>query len=208
MFLPIHAGTRLSGRVERCGPSCVATLFLHFWFIPLVPLRSFLIFEEHGDGTFESAPIRLHTISTLTGLAPLLVAFAAIAATFHPYTLGPVAGVVALALIVAIAFGRLTSAERTQRQIYAEYVGYPIDVALLAADMAAELRARLQNEIQSHPRSGGGAPYRDQGFGLDPDERDPKILAAALTLARLDRDRKQHDRIWRKLRPELKAARA
>ena len=196
------------GRVEKCGPSCVATLFLHFWFIPLVPLRSFLIFEEHGDGTFESAPIRLHTVSTLNGLAPLMVIAAAIAATVHPFTLGPVAAIVALALIFAVALGRLTAAERAQRQIYGEYVGYPIDVALLPEDMRSELRARLQNELQSHPRSGGGAPYRDQGFGLDPDERDPKILGAALTLARLDRDRKQHDRIWRRLRPELKAARA
>jgi hypothetical protein len=208
VFLPIHAGTKLYGRVEKCGPSCVATLFVHVWFVPLVPLRSFLIYGERGDGTFESAPIRLHTISTLTGLAPLVVVAAAVAAALHPLTLGPVAALVALAMIAAVALGRLTAAERAQRQIYAEYCGHPIDVALLPEELRQELRARLHNEIQSHPRADGGVPYRDQGFGLDPDERDPKILGAALTLARLDRDRKQHDQIWRRLRPELKAARA
>jgi hypothetical protein len=210
VFVPIHAGTRLYGRVERCGPSCIATLFIHVWFVPLIPLRSFLILEEHGDGTFESIPLRLHTVSTLTGLAALVVVAAAVAAALHPFTLGPIAMLVAFAMIIAVAFGRLTPTERTQRQIYAEFAGHPIDVALLPEGQRQDLHARLQHELQSRARTNttGGTPYRDPGFGLDPDETNPHILGAALTLARLDRDRKSHDRIWRKLRPELKAARA
>src|SRR4051812_32568123 len=62
-------GERLFGRVDRVpGLFCVATMFFHVNFVPLCPLRSYLVVEgsEQGDG-FKGVRIPLRFKSILAG---------------------------------------------------------------------------------------------------------------------------------------------
>jgi hypothetical protein len=55
----VHVGTELYGKVDRVpGLFHVATEFVHVWFLPLVPRRSFLVREETADGKARS-PVRI-----------------------------------------------------------------------------------------------------------------------------------------------------
>ena len=44
-------GTRLYGKVDGIeGIGYVATKFAHIWYIPVIPLSSWLVLAEHGEG--------------------------------------------------------------------------------------------------------------------------------------------------------------
>ena len=50
-------GTKLCGRVDHVpGVFYVATKFAHCWYLPLVPLGSYAVFEESSD-EFSGIPI-------------------------------------------------------------------------------------------------------------------------------------------------------
>jgi hypothetical protein len=58
-------GSRLMGRVDRVpGMFHVATRFGHLWYLPLIPLQSFVILAEHGD-QFRGVPIPMSGKSIL-----------------------------------------------------------------------------------------------------------------------------------------------
>jgi hypothetical protein len=55
----VFYGSRLYGRVDEApGLFHVATMFCHLWFLPLVPLRSYLVLRREGRA-FERKPIPL-----------------------------------------------------------------------------------------------------------------------------------------------------
>src|SRR5262249_27541487 len=65
----IIVGTHLFGSVDRVpGLGRVATQFAHFNYLPLVPLRSYIIIEgsEHGE-EFQGKRISLNFTSVLIG---------------------------------------------------------------------------------------------------------------------------------------------
>jgi hypothetical protein len=233
MFLPLHVGTALFGRLHRCGTTSVATLFFHVWRVPLVPLRSYLVLEEHPDGAFEAIPQPLRATSVLAGyartgtiaswvamVAALLLSSGAsdpsLAAT--GLSLG-VAALAASSIVVAawILMGQVPVDERAWQLAYADVVAHPVDVALLPEERRQELRVGLQRALAEHARMRalGGTPYRDAAMdwpriALHPDERDARVLGAALTLARVEwslapRERKlqfarTHAAVWTRLR--------
>ncbi len=161
-----HFGTKLYGRVDRVDGTCIATLFLHVAYIPVVPLRSFVVLEEHGDGTFDSIRIRLSLRSVLHAFLPV--------------------------------GGDLAADERAQRQVYAQFIGHPVDPQRLPEERRDELRRKLEHALAEHARMHeAGLPYRATA---DESTTDPRILAARLTLARLDGDEAAHQKLWNQLR--------
>jgi hypothetical protein len=68
-MIPIIWGTRFYGAVDRVqGVFYVATKFGHLWFIPLIPMESWLVFagSETGNG-FRGVPIPMSAKSVLCG---------------------------------------------------------------------------------------------------------------------------------------------
>jgi hypothetical protein len=43
-------GTRWYGTVDRCGRQFAATRFFHMWFLPVIPLGTMWVTEDHGIG--------------------------------------------------------------------------------------------------------------------------------------------------------------
>jgi hypothetical protein len=84
----VMGGERLYGKVDQVPGRCyVATLFIHFFFLPLAPERSFLVFEDSlrseihfphiFNHTFRGIPLRFNIKSWLFAWArTLLVAIA------------------------------------------------------------------------------------------------------------------------------------
>lgn len=63
----IISGTRMAGKVDavpRVG--YVSTRFFHLYWVPLIPLQSFLVFSEDGDNV-NGVPIRLNLKSVIVG---------------------------------------------------------------------------------------------------------------------------------------------
>jgi len=60
-------GKKLFGRLDRLpGAFYIATLFHHFWFMPLLPIESFVVFEgTEYRGQFQGVPIPLDWRSVL-----------------------------------------------------------------------------------------------------------------------------------------------
>jgi hypothetical protein len=63
----IISGTRMAGKVDvvpRVG--YVSTRFFHLYYVPLIPLQSFLVFSEDGD-EINGVPLSLNIKSILVG---------------------------------------------------------------------------------------------------------------------------------------------
>ena len=58
-------GTRLFGRTDEVpGYFVVATVFFHIWYIPLVPIQSYLVLEDNGQ-SWRGVPIQFNLRSIL-----------------------------------------------------------------------------------------------------------------------------------------------
>jgi hypothetical protein len=205
----VFYGSRMYGSVDQCGGTKIGTRFFHIYWMPLIPLGSHLILQEHGDGQFRSIPGGLNLRSVFAAYArswgvigAIGVLIAGISALCEYDDLAHlegalmlVAGLVALALSVLawVYVGKLSREQRAQRFAYAEHAGYPVDVAELR-EARAGLRHSLYLAVVERARGLMASGYRlahnpETHWGaiaLDPTVNDPQFLGAALTLTRLE----------------------
>jgi hypothetical protein len=199
-------GERMIGRVEACGDAHIATRFLHVYGVPLVPLRSFAVISE-GEA-IRAIPIALHVRSVIAGYARTLalmacfygVAHASLAAiqwsTSGRATLSTATLFIGLfglaAAWPAFRMGRLDAAQTAMRQAYAPVVGAPLDPAVFGQKWG-ELRGRALDIVAARSTQ-GSYEYRTHHnprthwleLALSPAGADRQLVAAALTLARLE----------------------
>lgn len=203
-------GTRFYGSLDKCGPTRIATRFVHIYYLPLIPIGSSLILDEDPDAkTYRAIGLGLHLRSTLAAYARVWLPVAALASLGTVYSaVGRVHRVgwstvaidalfaTAMAVLAVLAWsklGKLTRDERAQRLVYSELTGFPADPALLRADREP-LRQRLVATVQERASRLAATGYRMgpdpasewDKIALDPSVRDREFLGAALTLARLD----------------------
>lgn len=233
----IFWGQRSYGAVEQSGAVHIVTRFFHVQFMPIFPIGSYLV---HKEQQLERA-IPLHGLSVLAAvlrtwgfLLMLVLVYQALDSGWgrgltlqgltHPALLFLAA---ALWSAVVFSLGRLSPAQKAQRQVYAEFVGAPVDVARLCDEGAhrdPELHQQLRAEVVERARGHCATSYREAAdpqtewdqIALSPTARDPRLLRAALTLARLEwalergprraRLAKSHDALWRKLQALQPAA--
>jgi hypothetical protein len=83
-------GQRMYGRVDRFAGSHVATRFFHLYYVPLIPLSSWLVLAEHDEGRFQGiqVPLQLRSVmlawTRLASVGAAIGAVAAIAGAFAP----------------------------------------------------------------------------------------------------------------------------
>jgi len=101
-------GTRLFGQADRvAGLFSVRTKFFHINFVPLIPLASYLVFEQTGSSQprgVELKKLRWNSVLLAWMRTPLWIAclgallFAVIGAVHHDWQVaGPISGVAAAA---------------------------------------------------------------------------------------------------------------
>ena len=201
-------GTRLYGKIDSCGDTHVATRFFHISWLPLIPMGTQLVLEKNG-GSYRFLP---QSLSGRSVLAAYLRTWGVIAAAFvawHGITgfvealdygvvkemlLAPLSVFAAVGVVASAYFqlGRLSVAEKAQRFVYADYVGYPIDVAAFRDRDA--VRRSLTEALAKKAPTLGLFGYRNEmpaapdypSMALDPTVHDLEFLNASLTLARIE----------------------
>lgn len=219
-------GRRLYGRILKCDESCVATWFLHVWFVPIIPAGSVLVLAPlPGDQLrVVKTDLNLRSIGVaylrgwsvfllLHGLFNIVEADPDGSALYGP----AVAAVAVLGIILGFfVLGRTSDETRARHEVYRSVFGYPVDLALLGPSgdaFAAALRERIavlgRNTAASY-RAMLDPVTRWGDIALDPMTTDREFLACAMSLARLERGRATgpardafdglHDQIWARLR--------
>ncbi len=204
----IFYGTKMYGKIDRCGSTYVGTSFFHLYWMPLFPLGSKLVLEENGDNTYRFIPAGLHWRSTLAAYLRTWGVIGAIAALWIGLqefgrmdadvvdgllTMSASLVLVAAAVCAWVWLGRLTVDERAQRLAYQDFAGHPVDVAMMR-EGRDPLRQRLYGHVVDRARgliSGGYRATVDPAthwgtIALDPTVSDVPFLRAALTLTRLE----------------------
>jgi hypothetical protein len=198
-------GQRLFGRVDRFAGSHVATRFFHVYYLPLIPLSSWLVLEEKADGEFLGLQVPLQLRSVLSAWLRLVSVVTVLVAGYHAIdhinspssTIGDGVGWAALAGF-AVAFlgyaflslGKLSRAEKAARVVYSEYTGRFVDVALLEEGRSS-IKQRTREELDRHMVKHATASYREapqsswRSIATRPDQRDVPLLRAALTHCRI-----------------------
>lgn len=198
-------GRRVLGRVAEVDGSYVVTEFAHLNFVPLIPIRSHLVFEE--DGVERSVPIRLHLGSVVSAYARTV----AVVAAFASFVAGVAAiwsgdrratldrflltlAFFALGFIFFVLVGRPSSRDVARRRTYAAFIGAPADPAWLLEGVET-LKGRLSQTLAERGRvTDALATYRSSAdmdvawerVALSPQTGDPDFLRAAMTRARLE----------------------
>lgn len=133
-------GQQLYGKVERVkGEVYVATQFFHLWYFPLIPLKSFIVFEgtETPEG-FQGKEIPIHMKSvffsylrgTLTTIAIFMGVFAGLAFLIESkdslsifLTLAGIFGLSIASLLLTFRFSNASreSIEEMKRQLSRPY---------------------------------------------------------------------------------------
>lgn len=199
-------GQRMYGRVDRFAGSHVATRFFHLYYLPLIPLSSWLVFEERGDGDFVGVQVPMQWRSVLSAwlrvgaivglLVSLLHLFGSGPSNLMPYeaVLASMAELALATLVGGYAFlrlGKLAQRDKVARVVYWDIAGRYVDVGLLGEDRGM-IRQRageqLERLLARHATSG----YRDAPqaswyeISTRRDMRDVPLLKAALTLCRIE----------------------
>jgi hypothetical protein len=205
-------GTRFYGKVRACGRSFLGTQFFHLYYVPLIPIATHLILEEHGDGSFKGIKTSLSMKSMLAAYLRVWGPIACIVAALiglgsvgdfsdEPLAMIVVGGftmVVVVALLVGTILGwavvgKLSPDEKRQRAVYALHMGYHVDPADLGEARRA-FRDGLVGTITERSRGLAAMGYRMNAdpavawphVALDPTHSDEQLITAAFTLARLD----------------------
>ena len=196
-------GQRMYGRIDRFGGSHVATRFFHIYYVPLIPLSSWLVLEEQAEGGFlgSRVPLQLRSVLlTWTRVASVLAALGAMGSVLAMRAATPSAlfgtglYVAAAMALVVYAWGRLGTLSRDEkaaRAVYADFSGRFVDVGLLGDDRSMVLR-RASEELDRHVGKHATASYREapqagwREIATRPDVRDVPLLRAALTRCRIE----------------------
>ena len=197
-------GSMLLGKVREMGTTSVVTRFAHIYYLPLVPTQTHLVLERLPNDRFHSVPLPMNAASVFCGYArvwgPIVSAIGLfMLAAAHASVAEILTGLFVLSVGIASAYfawfqvGKLDSVEMRQRMVYWYHLGYPVDPADLGP-VRHEFRARLQYQLASATHGTVESEYRAapdaliawQKVALDPSRRDPELVGAALTLARID----------------------
>jgi hypothetical protein len=197
-------GSMLLGKVREMGTTSVVTRFAHLYYLPLVPTETHLVLERLPNNRFHSVPLPMNAASVFCGYArvwgPIVFAIGLVMlAAAHENVAEILTGLSVLSAGMVSAYfayfhvGKLDSVEMRQRMIYWYHLGYPVDPADLGP-IRHEFRARLHHQLasathgtlESEYRSAPNALVAWQKVALDPSRRDPELVGAALTLARID----------------------
>jgi hypothetical protein len=200
--LYVRYGTRLSGKVDQFAGSYIATRFFHIYYVPLVPMSSWLVLR---DGSGVAIPLNLRSVAAayLRGVATLAAIGTLIAAlaTFSSHGLDGDNAWDAIwpALLGAGAvfgwffLGRLSRRARGERMIYADSIGQCVDPARLG-DARHALIEKLRKDVQARAQALAGIGYREsydpqsawRRVAARPSTKELGFLKQALTLARLE----------------------
>jgi hypothetical protein len=208
MLVYIRYGTRLSGKVDSFAGSYVATKFFHIWYVPLIPLSSWLVL-----GNDSGIAIPMDWRSVLAGYARGIGSIAAFMFAFSllrfftysaAYEGSLPAEIVVSQLLLPIAvvgtvvaawavLGRLSREAKARRVVYWDSIGYFVDPARLA-DQRHQFIENLRKDVQSRAQSLATGGYRDaydpnaewRKAACRPSTKDVEFLKRALTLARLE----------------------
>ena len=223
-------GHRMYGKIEKSGPTYVATRFFHLWYLPLIPLGSQLVLAETEDGKLRCIGQGLSWRSTLAGYLRIWGPVATIAAGVglagasfddvsevaeHGLLFALAAGA---AIWAWVALGRLSVDELAQRQAYMRWSGLPVDVGLLRErrdGLARTVGERITELAGQKGMLGyrGAMPADAELLQLvaDSPSADAEALGAAMTLCRIERSRANdgasrarfdalHARLWGRLK--------
>jgi hypothetical protein len=222
------AGRRLVGRVEEHAGTFIVTQFWHMNFLPLVPLRSYLVLESGPSAASirRCVGIRLHAASVLAGYlrawCTVMVPVWCLSAFLANGGGGAAECLLVGALLILVdvwawtRLGRLRPKEIVQRETYAALTHERVDAALLCRNNDAfrdTLHANVAEGARSLMASGYRTaldPERDWAeVALDPTVRDRAFVQACFTLARIEWGRAEgphraklagvHDLLWQKL---------
>jgi hypothetical protein len=147
----IFWGHRFYGTVDKIDGVFVATRFAHLWFIPLIPVESYLVLgagPSRPQGVALS--VRLHRRSVTAGYLRIWSLIALFACWPLCDSAGLLVGLPAAALALAVALfawlrmGRLSPREIQERTAYAQFADAPIDVGLLG--VAATVNAKTRGK--------------------------------------------------------------
>jgi len=206
-------GTRMYGRIDRCGPTFLGTRFFHIWYVPLIPIGTHLVFAEEDDG-FRGVPTALSGRSVLAaylrvwGIVGTIIAIIALVAGISDAAHTDDLGVMIISVLVygfgailALTFtlagflfiGRLSAEEKQRRAIYAQYTGTHADPADLG-DARMGIRQQLMGSFVHRAQGLASNGYRLPAdaanpwgnIAADPSVNDPDLVMQALTLARVD----------------------
>lgn len=196
-------GQRMYGRVDRFAGSYVATRFFHIYYVPLIPLSSWLVLEDQGKEGFRGMQVpmqgrsvllawaRIGTLLMLLGSIPAIFSVAAQSAGAAATTALVTAGIAAAAFFAWFRLGKLTAEQKAARVVYSDFAGHLVDVALLA-DQRGPMKARAIEELDRHLTRHATSSYREapqsswREIATRPDLRDVPLLKAALTRCRLE----------------------
>ena len=189
-------GHRLYGRMAKFAGTCVAARFIHLYYLPLIPIGSFLVLGPAGDGQdrvikigFHWGSIGLTYLRTASVAAVALAIFSIVNATRYGAQSADI-GVAAAAVLLAAGLiylawsrlGRLGVEHKAQRSVYYDCVGTFADVAHLGPareqmrdKLLGELRLRGDEQKRGWREQAGDAACTDVPF-----------LKKALTLCRLE----------------------
>ena len=200
-------GQRMYGRVDRFAGSHVATRFFHFYYLPLIPLSSWLVLEEKEQGQFIGTQVPLQLRSVLLAwlrVASVIAGIGAISAVANALNPGAhwgigeligsiiyAAAALAFGLYAFARLGKLSAQEKAARVVYSDFAGRFVDVALLG-DGRGAVKQRATEELDRHLVKHATASYRDapqtswRQIATRPDVRDVPLLRAALTRCRVE----------------------
>lgn len=203
-------GTRMFGRIDKFAGQCIATRFFHLYYLPLIPLSSWLVLGNTDDGQERIIDIGLSWRSLgiaylrIYGVIAAVVAGVLCAGAFSRASaldlaelipMGLIAGLATVAAVLAwVRLGQLSQEDKAQRAVYYDHTGLFADPALLPAELREPVRDRLKNLLAAR------AEGTDVGPRLldSPDEprwiamarsatfTDAEAVKASLTLCRLE----------------------
>lgn len=221
-------GRKIYGTVEESGGSSVQTQFVHVYYLPLIPIGSYLMLGKNDRGAAIGRKIPLHLPSVLAGYLRAwgyvgilaCVAFALTSSDSRVQALfWLLLGLYAVGVVVWSyrRLGKLSRERRGQYAAYASVSGYACDAGILARTDPA-FAENLRADVTTRARGLMSAGYRtafDPATGWadvakDPTVMDRSFLEACLTLARAEmarshgserrRFRKVHDDLWQRIR--------
>ncbi|MEO6954188.1 MAG: hypothetical protein ABI321_20460 [Polyangia bacterium] len=196
-------GQRMYGRVDRFAGSYVATRFFHIYYVPLIPLSSWLVLKDNGKDGFIGTQVpmqgrsvllawaRIATLLMVLGSIPALFSIGLMAAGAIATTVLMTAACVVAAFFAWFRLGKLSAEQKAARVVYSDFAGHFVDVALLK-DQRQPLKLRTIEELDRHLARHATSSYREapqsswREIATRPDMRDVPLLKAALTRCRLE----------------------